>query len=201
MKILVIGSRAEADAAFDPSLPRTMFEVVAPGAQIPAMKFDAVALPGSLMCADDAGGLDGPSASPEQVLRLAHSALRPGGVVVGHIDHLLSAHGLRNTLQGRVGLGSWLRYRGLISGRRCRQTLLRSGFAVPECFYVEPQIEAPMAVVPVHPLAAKSHFLRSIRRTRGQYSMTGFALRMALAGARLGGILQPDLFFWAQRPC
>ena len=77
----------------------------------------------------------------------------------------------------------------------------RLGFAGSECFYVEPRIAAPMTAVPVHPLAARNHFLRAIRRTRDQYSLPGYFLRMALARMRLGGALQPHLFFWAQRPC
>lgn len=198
-RILVIGSRAEADAVFDRASHHATVDAIATDATTTSSGFDVVALPGSLL--HSSGQHQGPSGSPERLLRLAYAALRPGGIVVGHLDHLLSAHGLRQMLLGRVGIGSWIRCRPLISGPRCRRTLMRLGFEGSECFYIEPQIAAPMAVVPVHPLAARSHFLRAIRRTRNQYSLPGFVLRMALASVRLGGALQPHLFFWAQRPC
>lgn len=202
-RILVMGSQAEADAVFDRDSQHTTIDAIQPDARTALSDYDVVALPGSLLRIDsDSGcivhGLPGP---PEHLLRLAYSALRPGGTVVGHLDHLLSAHGLGQALRGCIGIGSWIRCRPLISGPKCLETLMRLGFEGSECFYVEPQIAAPMTAVPVHPLAARSHFIRAIRRTRDQYSLPGFVLRMALARVRLGGALQPHLFFWAQRPC
>lgn len=200
-RILVIGTATEAASAFDPGTRSAVIEVVVPGEPVRSSAFDVVALPGALA----AGNADPlprlAPVAPERLLALAYSALRPGGIVIGHLDHLLSVHGLRGVLRGRVGLGPWLRGWPIITGPRCQDALVKSGFEAPECFYVEPQIAAPMAIVPVHPVAARSHFLRAIRRTRGQYSPPGYALRLALAGVRLGGALQPHLFFWARRPC
>ena len=195
--ILVIGSAADADAVFDRTAPHAKVDIVSPGSRVATSAFDVVALPG---CLTDGGRQAVPSESPEQLLQAAYSALRPGGVVIGHLDHLLSAHAVRQALQGR-GLDAWYRCRNLASAGRCGRILVRAGFAAPQCFYVEPRIAAPMAIVPVHPQAARSHFLRVIRRARGQYSLPGYVLRMALAGLRLGGALQPHLFFWARRPC
>lgn len=200
-RILVIGSRSEAEAAFGVALERSSVEVAEPGTLIVSSGFDAVALPGSLVRSGATAGHQVTAGSPERLLRLAFSSLRPGGIVVGHLDHLLSVHGLRRAVQGQVELASWLRCRGLLSGPRCQKTLGRLGFVGAECFFVEPRIESPMAVVAVHPLTAKTHFLRAIRRTRGQYSFAGYFARMMLAGLRLGGALQPHLFFWAKRPC
>ena len=200
-RILVIGSHAEAEAVFGKALPHATIEVVEPGTPIVSSGFDAVALPGSLVRGEVGAHRQESVVSPEQLLQLAYSSLRPGGIVLGHLDHLLSAHGLRRAAQGRSTLVSWLRCRSVISGPRCQRTLSRLGFIGAECFFVEPQIEAPMAVVSVHPLTAKSHFLRAIRRTRAQYSAAGYVLRMTLAGLQLGGVLQPHLFFWAKRPC
>jgi hypothetical protein len=202
-RILVIGSQAEADAVFDPASQHTTVDAIQAGATTTLSNYDVVALPGSLLRinSESGGVVQARSGPPEQLLRLAYSVLRPGGIVVGHLDHLLSAHGLRQTVFGRIGIGSWVRCRPLISAPRCLGTLMRMGFEGSECFYVEPQIAAPMTVVPIHPLAARSHFLRAIRRTRDQYSLPGFVLRMALAHVRLGGALQPHLFFWARRPC
>ena len=201
VRILVIGSRTQAETAFGEALPHASIEVAEPGSPVGSSGFDAVALPGSLVSGKAAADRQQPAVSPEQMLQVAYSALRPGGIVLGHLDHLLSAHGLRRALQGRSTLVSWLRCRGVASGPRCQRTLSRLGFVGAECFFVEPQIEAPMAVISVHSLAAKSHFLKAIRRTRAQYSATGYLVRMTLATLRLGGALQPHLFFWAKRPC
>jgi len=197
-RILVVGSGADADSVFDPTVSQAKVDVIAPGNPLVASGFDVVALPGCLTRGGEAHSAPVP---PERLLELAFSALRPGGLVVGHLDHLLSVHGLRRMRQGPFAIGTWFRCRGLVSGRKCREALVQAGFAELDCFYVEPRIEAPMALIPVHPQAATRHFLSAIRRTRGQYSALGFGLRMALARARLGGILQPHLLFWARRPC
>ena len=200
-RILVIGSAADADAVFDRGTQRAEIEVVAPATPMASSAFDVVALPGALTCYGVDDGLRRPPVAPHHLLRLAYAALRPGGTVIGHLDHLQSLHGLKHVLQGRLGIASSLGGWRIGSGAGCRSALFRSGFVGAECFYVEPRIAAPMAVVPVHPLAARSHFLRAIRRTRAQYSAAGYVLRLALAGVRLGGALQPHLFFWARRPC
>lgn len=196
--ILVIGCAADADAAFDRTALDVKVDIVSPGSAMAESAFDVVALPGCLTHGDRGPA---PAASPDGLLQAAHAALRPGGAIVGHLDHLLSAHGVRQTLQGRASPGNWYRCRSVASAARMVRTLLRAGFAAPQCFYVEPQIAAPMAIVPVHPKAARNHFLRAIRRTRDEYSLPGYALRMALARLRLGGALQPHLFFWARRQC
>jgi hypothetical protein len=199
-RVLVIGTPAAATAAFELDAMGRACDVVPPGAAVATSAFDAVALPGGLM--DLLGQRPPQDQAPAAVmLRQALDAVRPGGIVVGHFDHLSSAHGLRRTLRGQLPLGTWIKGRALMSGARCLQTLKSHGFAQAECFYVEPQISAPMALIPVHPLAARGHFLRAIRRTRGQYSSLGFAARMALAACGLGGALQPQLFFWARRAC
>ena len=200
-RILVIGSRLQAEAAFGGPLRHMRIEIAEPGAPIQSSGFDAVALPGSLLRSETDVGQQAANVVPEHLLQMAFLALRPGGIVVGHLDHLMSAHALRALAQGHATLDTWLRCRSMRSGPRCQETLSRLGFAEAECFFVEPKIEAPMAVVSVHPLAAKSHFLRAIRRTRGQYSAFGYFVRMTLARLRLGGTLQPHLFFWAKRPC
>lgn len=199
--ILAIGGIDQARAALDRDALRASIDVVGADAPAASSRYDAVVLPGSLTGAGEGGPPGRRSIGPAALLGRAHTALRPGGIVVGHLDHLASAHGVRQVLQGQISPGAWLRCRAVASGAQCHRALVDAGFDEPECFYVEPRIESPMVLVPVHALAARSHFLRAIRRTRGQYSTPGFLLRMALARIRLGGILQPHLFFWARRPC
>lgn len=199
-RVLVIGPPAAAAEAFEPAAAGRHLHVVPPGAATAGSQFDAVALPGGLLDESVPGPGD-ERPLPASLLRQAHDALRPGGVLVGHCYHLLSAHGLRQTFAGRVSSRTWIRGRGLRSGAGCLRTLKELGFIEVECYYVEPRIDAPMALIPLHAMAARSHFFRAIRRTRGQYSGLGFALRMVLAAFGLGGLLQPHLFFWARRPC
>jgi SAM-dependent methyltransferase len=199
-RVLIIGPVAAEASVFDPDAVSSHIEVVRSGAESAGTGFDAVVLPGGLQ--DAAGSMsDDDRPMPVRLLRQAHDALRPGGVVVGHCNHLVSAHGLRQILSGRIPVESWISGRGLMSGNGCLRALARQGFTAAECYYVEPQMADPMALVPVHTVAARKHFYRAIRRTRGQYSGIGFGVRMALATCGLGGLLQPQLFFWARRPC
>ena len=104
-RILVIGSAADADAVFDRGTQRAEIEVVAPAAPMASSAFDVVALPGALTCYGVDDGLRRPPVAPHHLLRLAYAALRPGGTVIGHLDHLQSLHGLklaRNSWRARI---------------------------------------------------------------------------------------------------
>ena len=200
-RVLVMGSKVDAGMIFDLHRRGLGVEVLQPGQSGDAIGFDLVALPGCLT-----GSLAGDHRSaaallPDALLRRAYEALRPGGVVVGHLDHLLSLHALRRTLKGELPWTTWSRCHQVTSGPRCLRSLDRAGFVGRECFYVEPQLFAAKALVPMDAAASRGHFVRTIRRTRGQYSNGGFWLRMTLAGMHLGRWLQPHLFFWARRPC
>lgn len=200
-RALVIGSHDDVGRVFDIPGKAINVEVLEPGTMSPVSGFDVVVLPGCLVCSVARDDRSADDLSPGTLLRQAYDALRPGGVVVGHLDHLLSLHGLRRTLRGQLPWAVWSRSHRLMSGPRCLRALDRSGFIESECFYVEPQLASAKALVPLHALAARGHFLRTIRRARGQYSNIGFGLRMTLAGVHLGRLLQPQLFFWARRPC
>lgn len=198
--ILVIALDAETAAVIGRAQAGLELHRVAPGEPAPAKAFDVVVLPGSLTAAAGEAGPP-PTRPPATLLAEAFAAVRPGGVVVGHLDHLSALRTLGRLLRERGLVRRWMAHRGVISGRGCRQSLLRCGFVEPECFYVEPRIGSPLALVPIHRQAARLHFLRAVRRTRREYHPAGYALRLAMAAMGLGGLLQPHLFFWARRPC
>lgn len=179
-RVLVIGPSQAARDAFD--LDARPVDVVEPGRSPAGAAHDLVALPGTL---------DRDRAAP--LFGAAHAALRPGGRVAGHLSNAGSLHGWRETLRGRSRAGA--------TAARLQRELAAAGFVDAECFYVEPRIESPMALVPVQWRAAREHFLRAIRRTRRHYRPAGYGMRLALAAVGLGGMLQPQLFFWARRPC
>lgn len=153
--------------------------------------FDVVALPGW-----SAGAVHDPATRDE--LRRVHDLLRPGGWVIGHAEQACT---LRRMLGGR---GWWAalrpdRFVGRPTG--CVAALSTAGFEAPSVWYVRPNIAAPMGLIPTDPAAARAEFLRSVRATRGHYSMFGYVPRLLLARLGLGGLQQGQLFFWARRPC
>lgn len=209
-RVLVIGSRAQAQTAFSLPMPGMCngpaweLEWRAPGAVAPAPAaeaFDVVALPGTLTAAldDPRAPVGGPS--PDSLLSSARALLRPGGTVVGHLRQALSLRELPRLCRSRALWQRWRTVAPIANARRCRDSLERLGFDAPECYFVEPRITDPMALVSADPFAARGHFIRTVQRNRPLYSAAGFAVRMALAQTGLGGTLQPDIFFWARRPC
>lgn len=152
--------------------------------------FDVVALPDLTA--------DGDGARGRALLARAHESLRPGGWLVGHVDQACTLRGL---LAGR-GWGAALaprRYLGRPAG--CALALREAGFGALHLWYVQPNIEAPMGLIPVDPVAARAQFLRLVRASRGHHSPWGYLLRLTLARLGLAGLQQGQLFFWAQRPC
>ena len=154
---------------------------------------DAVLVPGTLFL--------GSANSAAALLRNAYLALAPGGVLVGHCENLWSVHQLRAALRRPKETVCWANWRAAGSANLLQKTLTRLGYADAESFYVEPQITSPMALIPAERRASRSHFIRTVWRNRPLYGKLGFALRLALAHAHLGGSLQPHLFFWARKPC
>lgn len=160
-------------------------------------RFDVVALPGTLTPTNGRHG----AGSARRLVSLAHTLLSPGGVVVGHLDHLASIGFIRHRLSGA---GAWrhaLAWRGFETAGRCVRSIETAGFRSTECFFVEPRISDPLTLVSSEARAARAHFLWAVRRNRPLYSLCGYQLRIALAEVGLGGWLQPHLFFWARKPC
>ena len=155
--------------------------------------FDAVLVPGSLLQSRDD--------TAATLLSRALRALCPGGVVVGHCENLLSVRELGSACRSRTLLANARNRSEAGSAARLEQTLRALGFVDAECFHVEPHIASPMALIPTEPRASRGHFVRTVRRNRPLYGSLGFGLRLAVAQAGLGGILQPHLFFWARKPC
>lgn len=171
--------------------------VLAQGAQ----RFDAVALPAVLGRRLALAAVDGSGANNRKVLGLARELLVPGGVVVGHMDHLCALRHLLRWSGLRGLIGTIVRPQGIGFASQCLSRLRQAGLAEAECFYVQPSIDAPMGLIPSQGAASRAHFLRAIRSTQGRCGRAGYALRLSLAHAGLGGMLQPQLFFWARRPC
>lgn len=157
--------------------------------------FDALALPWTTGLRPVADG------RALRLLQQAHQLLVPGGVVVGHLHNL---HTLRRIVTAR-GLAqmvaTWMRPGAMGSVAACDTALRRAGFVDPECWYVQPSIDSPMGLIPCDPVAARSHFLRSIRSAQGHYSRPAYVARLLVATLGLGGMQQPELFFWATKPC
>lgn len=149
---------------------------------------DVVLLPGALR----AGG-----PPPGQVVRAALAALRPGGVLVGHAVNMLSVHALHGVLRGELPRP----WSGWAAPADVERSLREHGCVDAECFLVEPRAAAPMVLIPADRAAARRHFLIAVRRNRPMYDSPGYLLRLLLARCGLGGMLQPDIFFWARRPC
>lgn len=159
----------------------------------PSGEFDAVLVPGSLFDHNDESAC--------ALLTTALRALTPGGVVVGHCDNLLSVRALGAACRSGALFLNLRNRRQAGNPVRLERTLQTLGFVDAECFHVEPHIVSPMALIPAEPRASQSHFVRTVRRNRPLYGRLGYALRLALAQAGLGGMLQPHLFFWARKPC
>lgn len=161
-------------------------------------RFDAVALPWVL-------GSHAPSRRFPRggipLLCAAHRALVPGGIVVGHVENILTLRRLVSVRGWGEIMGAMVRRGAISSASGCKASLLRAGFTEPECYCVQPSIESPMGLIPCDPVPARAHFLRTIRSAQGQYSRPAYTLRLLVAFLGLGGMQQHELFFWAKKPC
>lgn len=195
-RVLVVGARPDRCAAILSGNPAARLDVMTCGAASEPGVYDAVFMP-DLSLPVEGGSADAAGAP----LRTARAALRPGGVLAGHMEQLRSLRGAVDALRTGTWPIDWWRQSKWASPSRLRRALEGSGFAEVECYYVEPSIDAPTVLVPDHPAAAREHFLRAVRRTRGQYRWPGYAARLLLAQTRLGGQMQRDIYFRARRPC
>lgn len=200
-RVLVFGSPDDVDPLLRCVPPGATTEVGHDLEQIGEACFDAVLLPLALFGARAQGLGSAPPEALPRLLRRVHQSLRPGGILVGHVENVLSIATVRTVVRGNVQWTSWLRCRGAWSAGSCLSMLGAAGFEAPECYFVEPRILAPMTLVPFAGRPARAHFTRAIRRTRSSYTAAGYLIRLMVAWAGLGGSLQPHLFFWARRPC
>ncbi len=200
-RILVVGTRVEARRVLNSAGCKAQVEVSSEIGVPAGAGFDAVLLPLALLGERAEGVGTVPSQALASLVREAHAALRPGGVVVGHFENLVSLATLRTAARGQVSWRTWRVWRGTITTNACLRALTAAGFAATECFYVEPRISAPMSLVPRSWWPARTHFLRAVRRSRSSYGRAGYLARLALAAVGFGGLLQPHLFFWARRAC
>lgn len=163
-------------------------------------RFDAVALPGTLALRR-ARPPGPPLVNNAGLMKAVAGLLVPGGVIVGHLDHGWALRNLRRPGAAWALLLARLTPGSITGPARCLHALAGAGFEAGQCFYVQPSIAAPMALVPCRPAAARAHFLRAVRSSRPHCSGLGYAARLLLAWAGLGGIFQQQLFFWARKPC
>ncbi|MBS0444993.1 MAG: hypothetical protein JSR59_03485 [Proteobacteria bacterium] len=164
-------------------------------------RYDAIALPAVLGVTSSAvRGTQGRWPNAE-LLKRAGAALAPGGLVVGHMTHGRALRGLARADRSLALAAAALSADGITGAMACRRALARAGFQQAECYYVQPTIADPMALIPSDAAASRAHFLRAVRSSRGGYSLPGYAARIALARLGLAGLLQSDLFFWARKPC
>lgn len=158
-------------------------------------------LPLTLLAGQEQGLGTVPGEPVALLMRRAHEALRSGGVLVGHMDHVLSLPTVRTVLRGQVSWRASRAWKASWSGAGCLRALHAAGFDEAECFFIEPRISAPTALVPLAASPARAHFVSAVRRTHAHYTQIGYFMRLLLASAGLGGWLQPHLFFWARRRC
>lgn len=137
----------------------------------------------------------------QQLIEIASGALRPGGMLVAHLDHGAAPKQIWHLLKRDRGLRGLHRLRGFETAARCTASVNASGFQDTECYYVEPHADDPAALISSHPKAAKTHFVRTIRRNRPLYSRSGYWTRALCVQVGLGGLLQPHLFLWARKRC
>jgi hypothetical protein len=159
--------------------------------------FDAVLLPGTLTRPH------GPATymTARQLAQMAFDRLKPGGLLIGHLDHVVAPRHLAQWATAGMAWRQALAWRGFETTSRCKHSLASVGFVGAECYFVEPHMRDPMALVSSIPAAAQAHFDRTIRRNRPLYSGTGYRARMALGLAGWAGLLQAHLFLWARKPC
>lgn len=200
-RILLIGTRELAAQLFPPM--QTGVEVVVRDGRLQPGDglFDAIVLPLQLL-GDSLDGVGRPIDRPLPALlsELCRS-MRPGGLIVGHLEQVVSIATARTALRRRISWSRWRCWRGAWTGEGCLRSMKAAGLEAAECYYVEPRITAPMSIVPLAWLPARAHFLRAIMRTHEHYTLPGYLMRLLLAYLGLGGLLQPHLFFWARRPC
>lgn len=200
-RILVVGSRADASRVLNSTALGARVDVSDEVGLPDGAAFDAVLLPLALLGERAEGVGAVPTQAWSALVRQAHATLRPGGVLVGHFENLVSLATLRTAGRGQVSWRTWPVWRGTITTAACLRALNAAGFEATECYYVEPRISAPMSLVPRSWWPARAHFLRAVHRSRASYGRTGYLARLALAAAGFGGLLQPHLFFWTRRAC
>jgi hypothetical protein len=98
---------------------------------------------------------------------------------------------------------SWADRHGLAASalKRVTAALEGAGLVNVECYFVQPSIDDPMALVPAAPEAAKAHHRRQLDGARPHFSGPGYAMRRLAIACGLGGRRQRSLLFWARRPC
>lgn len=203
-RVLVIGSRDEAQEVYPPDRPLLqIWDPTLHGAAAPVAdaSFDVVALPGSVRPLGQATHGRGAPFSPQDRLAVALRALKPGGRLVGHMEPTLAAASLKAVARQPTLLPAWVRSWPWGTALRCRHALSVAGFADVECYHVEPRIGAPTALIASHPAAARRHFTRATFRNRALYSRGGFLARLGVAWLGLGGLLQAQVYFLARKPC
>lgn len=160
-------------------------------------QYDAVFLPGIT----GRPHADQPARTARQLIETAARALKPGGMLVAHLDHGVAPRQLWRGLKHGQGLAWLRRLAGFETAARCTASLRAFGFTDAECYYIEPHADDPGALISSQPQAAKAHFVRTVRRNRPLYSRGGYGVRALCAHIGLGGLLQPHLFLWARKRC
>jgi hypothetical protein len=164
-------------------------------------RYDVIALPSILGLAASGVTRGDARVGNLELLAGAAAALAPGGVIVGHMAHGRALRRLARPGRLAAVAVAGLRAGTIASAADCLRVLANAGLTGAECYYVEPNIGQPMALIPADAAAARAHFLRAVRSSRAAYSFAGYGLRLMMARLGLAGLLQRDLFFWARKPC
>jgi hypothetical protein len=190
LTILPIGDQST--SALHSHLPETRLDLQE--TMLTAALFDVVMLPATLTRSSA-------SMSARQIAKAAFARLNPGGLLIGHLDHVVAPKHLARCWAQGVTMQQVRAWRGFETASRCKTSLSDVGFVSTELYYVEPDMEDPMALVSSMPAAARTHFSRTIRRGQPLYTTVGYWGRTVLTNAGLAGLLQTHLFFWARKPC
>lgn len=126
--------------------------------------------------------------------------LTPGGVIVGHMNNGLFIGNIAQPAKLRVLLAAIVDAKCPNTPKRLNFLLRAAGFTEVECFYVQPSIESPMALIPCVSTVSDSYFKRYASTARTNQSAASYWGRRMAVRLGLGGVLRNSIFFWGRHP-
>ena len=127
--------------------------------------------------------------------------LAPGGLIIGHMNHGLYLGALARPTEWVKFLAATIDSKRPNSPNRLNRLLQSAGLVDVECYYVQPSIESPMALIPCVRAVADAYFMQCISSTRNSHAAPAFWGRQLVMKLGLGGCLRNSIFFWGRRPC
>ena len=159
--------------------------------------YAAIAIPGVLGAFENRVGAN----STPNFLAGLTERLAPGGWVIGHMNHGLYLGGLAQPTLWLKFLAAVIDNKRPNSPRRLKLLLQTAGLVDVECYYVQPSIESPMALIPCVRAVSDTYFMRCASSARSSHAAHAYWGRKIALKLGLGGCLRSSIFFWGRRPC